>query len=221
MAGRQVKRPAELVFISTTSLYGKRPNQYDRISIPGHVLGSGGELKYHYLGATLGKGTYQFNDDTITAMEVMLERMGKKRVNHIFGEGANPRIRAVRDGLDTLKLPSDALLSHGTPRLVYVMGLVSNLAEYLLGMEKRPKWIVEGEGKSTLKREQRAQAKACTTNVTAAIAGYWRERWMMRRVVDEEVMAKVREETPVYPITHSARVRLPKMLDDQMELWEE
>jgi hypothetical protein len=31
MAGRPICRPAELVFIGTTSLYGQRPSQYDRI----------------------------------------------------------------------------------------------------------------------------------------------------------------------------------------------
>jgi Druantia protein DruA len=34
MAGKTVVRPAELVFIGTRSLYGRRPSQYDRISIP-------------------------------------------------------------------------------------------------------------------------------------------------------------------------------------------
>jgi len=35
MAGRSISRPASLVFVGTTSLYGERPCQYDRISIPG------------------------------------------------------------------------------------------------------------------------------------------------------------------------------------------
>ena len=162
------------------------------------------------MGATQGKGTYQFNDDTIKAMERMLSQIkGGRRVNSVFGEGANPRLRKIRGGLDALKLPSSEFLSHGTPRLVYALNLVSNLAEYLLGMEKRPKWIAD-----VTKGEA-----ACAG--TKAISDHWRERWMLKRVQDDEVMARVREDTAVYPVTHRARVWLPKTLDDQMDLWEQ
>ncbi len=58
MAGKPVQRPVDLVFISTTSIYGQRPNQYDRIVIPGQVWSGEGEVRYAYLGRTLGKGTY-------------------------------------------------------------------------------------------------------------------------------------------------------------------
>lgn len=44
---------------------------------------------------------------------------------------------------------------------------------------------------------------------------------MLKRVQDEDVMARVREDTAAYPVTHRARVWLPKALDDQMDLWEE
>ena len=155
MAGRQVKRPAELVFISTTSLYGKRPNQYDRIAIPGRLWGKEGDVRYCHLGGTQGKGTYQFNSDTMEAMEAMLNQLGKRRVNHIFGEGANPRMRRFEMGWIRSSCRRMRSFRHGTPRLVYVMPLVSNLAEYLLGMEKRPKWIVEvQEGRGKRKTEE-------------------------------------------------------------------
>ena len=54
MAGRAVQRSAELVFIGTTSLYGQRPSQYDRISVPCSVAagGSGGDgTSTHCVGA--------------------------------------------------------------------------------------------------------------------------------------------------------------------------
>src|SRR5215467_10741404 len=34
MAGKPVCRAADLAFIGTTSLYGQRPSQYDRITVP-------------------------------------------------------------------------------------------------------------------------------------------------------------------------------------------
>ena len=51
MAGRAIVRPANLVFIGTTSLYGERPNQYDRTSYPCKVVGGpkGEFVRYRYL----------------------------------------------------------------------------------------------------------------------------------------------------------------------------
>src|SRR5439155_1226223 len=62
MAGREIVRPANLVYVGTTSLYGTRPSQYDRIAIPAERLGGklGEFLRYKYLGDTSGLGTTQF-----------------------------------------------------------------------------------------------------------------------------------------------------------------
>ncbi|MDQ3566211.1 MAG: hypothetical protein M3436_19730, partial [Pseudomonadota bacterium] len=59
MAGRCVKRPAHLVFIGTSSLYGQRPNQYDRISYPCSNLGGkpNEAIRYHYI-----RDTYEENN---------------------------------------------------------------------------------------------------------------------------------------------------------------
>src|SRR2546423_12894361 len=54
MAGRPVVRPADLVFVGTTSLYAQRPTQYDRIAIPLDPDGppGGPAVRYEYLGRT-------------------------------------------------------------------------------------------------------------------------------------------------------------------------
>ena len=110
------------MFIGTTSLYGQRPSQYDRISIP-HDLDAeetGPGIRYEYLGRTLGIGTFQFNDQTVSELAVLLAQSKRgQQVNSVFGEGVNPRLRKIRDGLDALGLPTDDLLNHGGPRLVY------------------------------------------------------------------------------------------------------
>ncbi len=189
MAGKPVQRPVDLVFISTTSLYGQRPNQYDRIVIPGKVWGGSGEVRYAYLGRTEGKGTYQFNPETMKAMARMLSQTKRgQRVHYVFGEGVNPRLRHLRDGLDELKLPANELLSHGTPRLVYVLSLIENLARYLLGMEKRPKWIVPGREAAD---RVNAELRTVELRTTAGIVEFWRERWMKGRVGNEEAMARL------------------------------
>ena len=58
-----------------------------------------------------------------------------QQVNSVFGEGVNPRLRKLRDGLDELGLSSDELLNHGGPRLVYGVPLAHNFREYLLGLD--------------------------------------------------------------------------------------
>ena len=116
MAGRAIVRPTDLVFISTTSLYGRRPNQYDRIAIPGAQAASRGTapIRYEYLGRTRGFGTFQFSDDTVEGMATLLAQTKQgQRVNSVFGEGVNPRLRKIRDGLDELGLPSNIFLDHG------------------------------------------------------------------------------------------------------------
>ena len=121
MAGRSLSRAADLVFIGTTSLYGQRPSQYDRISIP-EDIGSQASmgLRFEYLGRTKGIGTFQFGDRTVAELAVLLAQSKRgQQVNSVFGEGVNPRLRKVRDGLDALGLPTDDLLNHGGPQLVY------------------------------------------------------------------------------------------------------
>src|SRR5229473_3354733 len=76
MAGRAIVRPANLVFVGTTSLYGERPNQYDRTSYPCDIVGGpkGESVRYRYLTSrersrTSGVGTFQFGRDTKAAIE--------------------------------------------------------------------------------------------------------------------------------------------------------
>lgn len=208
MAGRAVVRAADLVYISTTSLYGRRPNQYDRISIPaGKVAeGAAGELRYHYLKKTKGLGTFQFGQDAVEAMSLVLAQTSKgQRVNSVFGEGTNPRLRKIRDGLDELGLPSNTMLDHGAPRLVYGVPLIENLSDYLLGIDEKPKYFVP---------------PARSGPATTSISEWWFERWCKPRLVDE-VFERVEAHTLALPIRHGAAVVLPPTLADEPSLFEE
>src|SRR5947209_20554518 len=73
-----------------------------------------------------------------------------QQVNSVFGEGVNPRLRKIRDGLDALGLPTDDLLNHGGPRLVYGVRLSRNTLAYLLGLDKHPRYIL---GQKSSKRQ--------------------------------------------------------------------
>jgi hypothetical protein len=208
MAGRPVVRSSDLVFISTTSLYGRRPNQYDRIAIPADrvVDGGKGALAYKYLGRTRGFGTFHFSDDAVEGMATMLAQAARgRRVNSVFGEGVNPRLRKIRDGLDELGLPTNILLDHGAPRLVYAVALIENLSEYLLGIDKSPRYILP---------------KKNATETTARIAAWWYERWCKARVAKEGVIEAIESHTLVYPIQHGGRVKLPPPLEEERGLFD-
>ncbi|HVS37683.1 MAG TPA: Druantia anti-phage system protein DruA, partial [Gemmataceae bacterium] len=198
MAGRPIRRPAALAFIGTTSLYGQRPSQYDRISIPRdpNAPDPPSGLRYEYLGRTRGIGTFQFNDRTVAELAVLLAQSKRgQQVNSVFGEGVNPRLRKIRDGLDALGLPTDDLLNHGGPRLVYGVELTENTRAYLLGMDKHPRYIL---GRKNPKLQ------------TQEIARWWMRRWLLPRIEREDVLARVAAHNFVHPIRHGARVVLPK-----------
>jgi hypothetical protein len=209
MAGKPLVRPSDLVYISTTSLYGRRPNQYDRIVVPLDRVFPGltGSVRYDYLGRTRGLGTFQFGPETVEEMALLLARSSQgQRVNSVFGEGVNPRMRKVRDGLDELGLSSDAFLDHGAPRLVYGVQLIENLSDYLLGIAKTPRYFIKV-------RDMDA--------ATRSISKWWFERWCRPRIEKQETLEQVESQTLVHPIRHSARVQLPPALTEERGLFEE
>jgi hypothetical protein len=207
MAGRAITRPSELVFISTTSLYGRRPNQYDRLIVPADrvVEGKTGDVRYAYLGKTRGYGTFQFGEDATTSISTVLSQSkAGQRVNYVFGEGVNPRLRMLRDGFDEVGLLSNVMLDHGAPRLVYGVSMIRNLSDYLLGIDKSPDFILPLKG---------------ALQTTEAIGRWWHERWSKVRVGREEVLDEIEKQTLVRPIQHAARVKLPSPLVEEPSLF--
>jgi hypothetical protein len=205
MAGRQVVRAADLVFIGTSSLYGVRPNQYDRITIPGEIFDEGASsIAYRALGErTEGVGTFQFSKRTKESLGryFMLKNSGR-RVNNVFGEGANPKLRALRDGLAELGFDADALLTHGLRKTIYGVNLITNLREYLLGLEVEPRYrlpigLAESDGK---------------------ISRHWLGRWVRPRLQRTELSTRLRQHTLVHPVRHRARVSLPDSDLEQLPL---
>jgi hypothetical protein len=209
MAGRAIVRPANIVFIGTTSLYGERPNQYDRTSYPCEVVGGprGESIRYRYLtgqerNRTSGVGTFQFGRDTKAAIEHYLSSTTNgRRVNNVFGEGTSPKLRSLRDGLNALGMSSDEMLQHGIEKVVYGATLVSNTARYLLRLDDTPQYLFS---------LHEAQAS------TARIAQYWFERWTSARMQRDETHLKLLAHTLVRPVRHGARVLLPSDETDQL-----
>ncbi len=191
MAGRPVHRRNNLVFIGTTSLYGAGSSQYNRLHYPAETLGGHGRIEFRELGHSRSYGTSHLSSVTVSALVCLSEqsRTGV-RVNSIFGEGVNPKLRKVRDGLDLLGWPSDALLRHGRQRIVYGVSLVSNLLPYLLGAETEPSYLFRRNVKDDV----------------AKIADWWLQRWLAPRVRSAEVLDAVAVHRSGRPSRHGARV---------------
>ena len=208
MAARPIVRPAQLVFLGTTSLYGVGSSQYNRVRVPVERIGgrTGDEIRYRELGRSKSYGTSQYSEATVEALVRLVHQSnGGQRVNSIFGEGVSPKLRKVRDGLNALRFPADQLLRHGRRRIVYGVTLVRNTREFLLGLEDTPDYLFSHFG-----------AKA-----TASISEWWRERWLFRRIEQDPVLARVEAHTLVRPVCHGARVKLPAVGADQALFFEE
>ncbi len=192
MAGSPVIRRPQLVLLGTTSLYGVGASQYNRLKMPAEFAGGRPSLKvaFEMLGQTAGYGSYHFSQDTMKALEILLGRLQRGRpVNSIFGEGVNPKLRKVRSALDAVGFPSDLLLQHGSPRIVYGVALAENFRDVLFGLSRRPKYILPAN-----------------ETTTSRIVDFWCSRWLARRVDSPDVIAEVQRHSTVYPVAHGARV---------------
>lgn len=210
MAGRPIVRPSELVFLGTTSLYGVGSSQYNRLRMPAERLGGrlGERLEYVEIGRSEAFGTSHFTTNTVDALVKLVQQSSNgQRVNSIFGEGVSPKLRKLRDGLDQLSLPADALLQHGRARIVYGVPLARNLREYLLGMDLAPDYICRLDDP----REG-----------TEAISTWWMERWLSSRIESDDVLDEVARHTSVRDgryLLHGACVRPPAVEDVQPTLF--
>ncbi len=197
MAGRPIRRRSNLVFIGTTSLYGSGASQYNRIRVPEDVLGGTGAIEFRRLGRSKSFGTSHLSAESVRSLVHLAEQTATgARVNSIFGEGVNPKLRKVRHGFDLLGWPSDVLLQHGRQRIIYGINLVNNLFPYLLAIDSRPDYrFRRGPGTGDVK----------------AISGWWMRRWLSRRIKSREVMDSVAQHRLTRHVQHGARVTLPRL----------
>ena len=202
MAGRPIMRDPTLVFLGTTSLYDVNASQYNRIKIPADQIGgaTGKSIDYARIGRSKGYGSFHFSKATIALAEALTARHGTgRKVNSIFGEGVNPLMRKVRDALDIIELPDDRIVKHGNRRLVYGISLVSNVCNFLIGLDKKPKYLFPQRNPSI---------------TTQRISAYWRRRWLSMRIQNCDVLKRLERHTLAHPISHGARVRPPKRNED-------
>lgn len=204
MAGRPVGRPANLCYVGTTSLYGRRPNQYDRLGMSAELVGGDAtmSLRYEFIkdeadSRTQGIGTFHFSSRTLKGLERFVQgRKGGWKANNLFGEGTSPKLRGLRDGLLALGLDADELLVHGMEKCMYGVKLAKNLDRYLLGLDALPDWVFDPERQAV-----------------RDVARWWIERWGSVRSKRDDVRDGMKREGLAHPIRHRARVQLPEKDD--------
>ncbi len=198
MAGRPIVRPSDLVLITTSSLYGVRSSQYNRIRVPCSLLGGndGDSLKYTHVGTSDTYGTSHFSQETIE--QLALNTPVPRAATNVFGAGASPKLRNLRQGLDLLGLPTDMLLQHGRTRHLYVTPLARNASDLLCGFDDRPDYFVE---------------PTATEESTRAIADWWMARWARMRFSNEGVVDNIKAHRVDGPNAHGARVKRPPLSD--------
>ncbi|WP_162178275.1 Druantia anti-phage system protein DruA [Parvularcula oceani] len=171
MAGRPIRKPANLQVLTTTSLFGASSSQYNRLRLKAEQHGElRSDIRWRKIGRSLtqGFGTLHLSNHTFAALsEIALERHSARRVNNRFGEGTSPRLRQIREGLEALGLRANNVLNHATPRIFYACELGHGSADALVGMGKPSR-------------------RGATT---AAISTAWRDRWLAQRARRAETLA--------------------------------
>ena len=95
--GEPVVRPAEIAFVGTSSLYKVGSSQYNRLVLPAELLREGApEVRWKKLGETEGFGTLHISRATVQSLEEAAKASGGTIANHVFGEGASPKMRSLR-----------------------------------------------------------------------------------------------------------------------------
>lgn len=179
MAGRAIRREPALTLLTTSSLYAVGSAQYNRVRIPGDLAGGTGQIRYEKVGTTDSFGTVQFASDTSESLVAVarLANSNQRIVNNLFGEGMSPKLRSLRMGLEGLGLRPDEYLRHHSPRLLYAVPLAKNAPEVLLGLTRRPRYILPLKGGDA---------------TTDQIARHWYGRWAKARIARPDALPGLR-----------------------------
>lgn len=183
LKNEDVVRAADLVYMGTTSLYYVGSSQYNRVKIPCDLFEDGYEMEWKRLGMTVGFGTMHISKSASASFnEVISGDKGYNHFNHVFGEGASPKMRlmvqAIRSLLDCTNEDSKDLAKHAMSRIVYGVSLAQNTKEYLLGYDDAPKYYFTVEE---------------VADKTQRIIDYWRNRWLLSRLNHKPVFQKLRQ----------------------------
>ncbi len=181
LKGENVFRPADLVYVGTTSLYYVGSSQYNRLKIPRTVFGSDFDIIWQKLGMTIGFGTMHISKATTQSLTEATSD-GFSRINHVFGEGASPKMRlltmSIRELLESTNEDSKDFSKHAMSRIVYGAFLAKNTREYLLGIDDKPEYYTDIEHYE---------------DGTKKVIDYWLSRWLSSRLNYEPIYQRIRD----------------------------
>ena len=171
LKGKEVIKPSDLVYVGTTSLYSVGSSQYNRLKIPGGAIDSDFDIVWKEIGKTFGFGTLHISRETTARLNEAISQDGYSKINHVFGEGASPKMRllkkAINDLLETNERESTEFSKHAMSRIVYAAFTAKNTKEYLMGETDTPEFY--------FKKDEIAKK-------TRAIIQYWEDRWLKSRL---------------------------------------
>jgi len=180
LKGEDVCRAADLVYIGTTSLYYVGSSQYNRLKIPRSIFNSTHDVRWKELGKTVGFGTLHISKATTMCLTEATSD-GFSRINHVFGEGASPKMRlmtmAIRELLESEESDTKEFSKHAMSRIVYGAELASNTLEYLLGNDESPNYYFD---------------KNDCAGETQKIIDFWLNRWVMSRLNYKPIFERIR-----------------------------
>ena len=180
LKGQDVLRPADLVYVGTTSLYYVGSSQYNRLKIPGSVFGSDFDVIWKKLGMTIGFGTMHISKATTLSLTEATSD-GFNRINHVFGEGASPKMRlltmSIRELLESTNEDSKDFSKHAMSRIVYGACLASNTLDYLMGKDTEPHYYTDIDHYK---------------DGTKKIIEYWTTRWLSSRLNYAPIYDRIR-----------------------------
>lgn len=181
LKGMPVCRPADLVYVGTTSLYYVGSSQYNRLKMPGSIFNTDFDIVWKKLGMTIGFGTMHISKATTMSLTEATSD-GFNRINHVFGEGASPKMRlltmSIRELLESTNEDSKDFSKHAMSRIVYGACLAENTFDYLLGKESKPKYYTD---------------MADYVSGTQKIIDFWRNRWLKSRLNYEPIYRRIRD----------------------------
>lgn len=181
LKGADVFRPADLVYVGTTSLYYVGSSQYNRLKIPGSVFNSDFDIVWKRLGMTIGFGTMHISKATTLSLTEATSN-GYNRINHVFGEGASPKMRlltmAIRELLESTNEDSKDFSKHAMSRIVYGVCLAKNTIDYLMGKAERPEYYTD---------------IANYQEGTQKIIDFWSTRWLKSRLNYLPIYQRIRD----------------------------
>ena len=175
-----VVRPANLVYVGTTSLYSVGSSQYNRLKIDKSVFNNDYQLQWKEIGTTEGFGSMHISRGTTRCLqEVNNEQYNK--INNVFGEGTSPKLRlivsSIHELLDVSQEELSMLSKHSMKRIIFAGSLISNIEDYFMGFDVEPKYVFSV---NNYKED------------TQKIIDFWKNRWLLSRINYEPAVERVK-----------------------------